>query len=198
VTMPIITNELTIDRVFYVPTTITINYPTTTNTQLGNITTVGSGQYNYAGNANSFTFIAKSVDIYTFSFTINYANVSLNDILIDVWEGDRAAQGETWTAVASSYTLYFTLSLTVEPSFPSAAAVANESMYQWQQLFQENLAANRQSADAAQANSLTADVVSTIAVVVAIIAVVLFADFQRRKNLEESSGTNQLQTEVSL
>jgi hypothetical protein len=185
-TQPAFSNELTFDREYYVPTTITLDFPVTTNTNLGNVSTIGDGQYNYEGADDSFTFLAKSVDVYTFTFTINYPNVSLNSILIAAWEGDRPMQGETWTAIAASYTIYFTLSLVNEPEPPTASQTAQAAMLQFEQLFQQLLQANQQTAQSTQNMVFGASVLVMVALGVAIVALIFArrAYTERKKRLE--------------
>jgi uncharacterized membrane protein len=188
-TQPTFTNQIAVDRTYYAPVTITLNYPSTTATSLSNVTTVSGSGFNYAGDDHSFTFIAHNIDVYSFAFTINYANATLHNILIATWEGERPMQGETWAAVASTYVVSFRLSTVPEPSYPSKEEVAQESLYQFQQLFQQLLSQDQATANQAQAMSVTAGISSTIAAVTSIIAVVFVVTAQKklRRMLTESS-----------
>jgi hypothetical protein len=189
VTLPISENEIDVDRTYYVPTTITLNYPATTATSLSNVTTVSGSGYNYAGTSTSFTFIADSIDVYSFTYTINYANASLHQILIATWEGDRAMQGETWSSVASTYVISFRLSMVTEPSYPSKQDVAQESMSEFYSMFGALLSASEASASAAENMSIASGLASTIAAVTAIIALlyVVTAEKKRRRLSTETT-----------
>jgi hypothetical protein len=172
VSQPAVGNEFDVDRTYYAPVTITLNYPSTTATSLSNVTTVSGSGFNYAGDDHSFTFIAHNIDVYSFSFTVNYVNATLHNILIATWEGERPMQGETWAAVASTYVVSFRLSTVPEPSYPSKEEVAQESLYQFQQLFQQLLSQDQATANAAQAMSVTSAVVSMATFVIGIILTV--------------------------
>jgi hypothetical protein len=177
VTQPLTSNEIDIDRTYYVPTTITLNFPSTTATSLSNVSTVSGSGFNYAGDDKTFTFIAKTIDVYSFSFTINYANASSHSILIATWEGDRAMAGETWTAVASTYVVSFRLSMVSEPSYPSKEEVAQEALYQFQGMLQLLISNTQESANVASAMSETNSFICIISVIASFASLIVAARF---------------------
>jgi hypothetical protein len=182
--------ELAFDRNFYNPVKVMISYPYTHNTNVTDITTIGFSSYKYDVTPNSITFIASDIDIYTFTVQITYDNVSQMNILITVWQGDQPAEGYTWTDTANTFVIHFRLNVTTEPSYPSDREVAAQVVSQLQATFQQELEQQRQTLAEVQSTEATDSIITMLAGVVSIIALLLagFGVWKRRMIPTQETG----------
>jgi hypothetical protein len=172
--------ELSFDRAFYNPVKVMISYPYTHNTNVTDITTIGFSSYKYDVTPTSITFIASEIDILTFTVQISYDNASLQNVLITVWQGDLIPEGYTWTETASTFVIHFRLNVTTEPSYPSDAEVAAQVVAQLQATFQNELEQQRETLAEVESTQGTNTIMTIIAGVVSILALLL-AGFGVRK-----------------
>jgi hypothetical protein len=127
----------------YVPTKVIFNFPTTTNATLQDVSTISQSPtgYSYEGNPTSFTFIAKEVDIYTFTFAIHYENVTAANqtrtVLISWWSGTLAPGGSSITTTQADVVVHMRLSLTLQPRMPTGEEIAELEFHLVEQRFVE-------------------------------------------------------------
>ena len=165
--------DLIIDRQFYKPTKVIFNFPYTHNSQLENINTIGMSDYTFDGGPTTFTFIAKDVDVYTFTLHLTYENASARKLLIGVSQGNLPMEGYTLKLVGEECLVTVRLNLTEQPSYPSVDAVAKETVHQMEQLIATQIEQNRQTLIDLQTTQATTAIVSMISVICSIVTLVL-------------------------
>lgn len=166
------------DRAFYNVTKISLSFPYTNNHTVEDISTVGYSQYSYdfetqGSSSGVFTFIADDIDIYTFTFKLEYDNASIRQILVAIWEGDLPMEGYTWTETGTEYVLQFRMNEIAEQHYPSKDEVAQQVVYNMQLWLQQMLSQQNNQLAEMQSGMLTTSIVSTMSAVGAIIAVLL-------------------------
>lgn len=183
-TVPIVhEHEFFVDRTVFKPVTVQVNFPYTHSSNVSEITTIGSSLYKYQITPTSVSFVADDIDVYTFTIDVGYDNATRREILIGISQGDMPMEGYTWYETGVDYCVHFRLTMTTEPTYPSDVEVAQQVVQQLQQTFVQQLEAQRKILDGVQATSYTTSIVTVIAGVTSIFALLLagFGSYKRRR-----------------
>jgi hypothetical protein len=181
-------NSISFDRAFYNPTKVVLSFPYTNLHAITDISTIGMSQYKYSGGPDNLEFEADSVDIYTFTATVEYDNASSRNILVTIWEGDRPAEGYTWTTSATEYDLHFRLNVIDEPAIPTSDELA-QALFLKQAQFIVNLTKQNEDQTNQLQSALNLDsimiMISLALGVVAAVSCIIAASLMRKARHSE-------------
>ena len=181
-------HEFTVDRILYTITKVTLSFPDTNNHTIEDINTVNptSGLhygFDRVGAQSLFTIICDDVDIYSFTFKLDYENSSRRDVLFGIQQGDLPMERYVWTESGTEFVIHFRLNLIPEPHYPSDIDVAKQVVYQMQLYLQQMLTQQNERFSALQAANLTNSVVSMSAAIAAIVAAMLAGFGAKRRRM---------------
>lgn len=178
--------ETSLDWPCFNPTKITFNFPYTNDHSITDIATIGSSVYKYTGGPTSLEFIASDVDIYSFTVTISYGNLTKVTIMAGLWSGTLAMDGFSLTATCTTFIIHVKLSTTTQPSYPSVSDVAQEVVHQLEQTVVQQQQENRAlMADLERATTMNS-IFATSATVIAIVSLLVIGFmFRRRREVGE-------------
>lgn len=188
-TIPTYEREFSFDRQFYKPVKVMISYPYTHFTNVTDITTIGPSLYKYDVTPMSITFIAEDIDIYTFTIQISYENSSTRNVLINIWQGDLPVEGYIWTENANTFVVHVKLNVTIQPHYPTEIAVAKEVVNQLQLTFIQQLEEQRRILAEVQSTNSMNSMITMMAAVTSIIALLLAGFGFRRKRMTPVEGS---------
>ena len=114
----------------YKPARIVITYAYTNNFSVSDVSSMGKSMYKITSGPTSIEFKAEDVDRYTFTVEIKYAAVVGQSIQIAVFSAGNPPEGLQFNVKTSVVRLQFTVTVTEEPSYPSAQEVAEQVVRQ--------------------------------------------------------------------
>lgn len=168
----------------YVPTEVTFNFPATTTVNVTNISTLSNNAtaYSYGGNPTSFTWQANQVDVQTFSLLIDYENATATNetrtVIISVFSGDLVPSVTTYSSSENEFLVNVRLSLSMEPTMPSATEIAQEGFSlvenRFVDMFNQLTVQNQEIADLNTKTTILAGVGMAFATVATFFALVAY------------------------
>ena len=181
-------HEFTVNRILYTVTKVTLAFQDTNNHTIEDINTVNPASglhygFDRVGAQSVFNIACDDVDIYSFTFKLNYDNSSRRDILIGIQQGDLAMEQYVWTETGTDFVIRFRLNLIPEPHYPSDIDVAKQVVYQMQLYLQQMLTQQNERFSALQAANVTNSVVSMSAAIAAIVAAMLAGFGAKRRRM---------------
>jgi len=114
----------------YAPSKIIISYTYTNNFSVTDVSSIGQSLYTITSSPTSIEFKAEDVDQYTFTVEIKYGVTVTQSIQIAVFSSGYLPEGIQLNVKGSTARLKFTLTVTEEPSYPSAQDVAEQVVLQ--------------------------------------------------------------------
>jgi hypothetical protein len=181
----LIEHEFTLERNTYTPTRITFNYEYTHNASIIEITTLGQSLYTHSGGPTFFEFEAQDLDTYRFTFVLSYSKPIEQTIIVGLWSGNRAMDGDSYSTYFEQTVFHVTLHVTAEPSYPSSEQVAQAVTAQISKDLadQQNMITSlMQRLETAQMTTSLVAVVVAVALVV--ISVIVFTELRKTRRGE--------------
>ncbi|RJS92804.1 hypothetical protein CW705_02215 [Candidatus Bathyarchaeota archaeon] len=114
----------------YAPARIVITYSYTQNFSVSDVSTLGRPEYKIISGPTSIEFKTAHTDTFTFTVEIKYPAILGQSIQIAVFSAGNPPEGIQINVKTSTVKLRFTLTITEEPSYPSAQDVAEQVVRQ--------------------------------------------------------------------
>ena len=114
----------------YTPARILISYAYTSGFDVINVSSMGKSLYKITSGPTSIEFTAEDIDQYTFVVVVRYGAIVAQSLQIAVFSSNYAPEGIQLNVKNNVVQIKFTLTVTKEPQYPSAQAVAEQVVRQ--------------------------------------------------------------------
>jgi len=114
----------------YAPARIVVSYAYTNNFSVVDVSTLGKSLYKIVSSPTSIEFHAVDLDRYTFTVVLKYAVTVEQSIQIALFSSNHPPEALQFNVKGRHIRLEFTLTVTEEPKYPSAQAVAEQVVQQ--------------------------------------------------------------------